>query len=191
MMLEFDHVDDFSVEWLQENNYKAHFFGLGFIQVKLNDYQRLHFYHPDLPAFVEDMHDHRYHFVSKVLRGCLSFELWDTDIVDGVTWTAEFESCKEPDAESTETIPPEFVQLSYLGKYEVCSGSSYYMNMNTFHTVKPKFDYGGPCVTFLTRTQPQKPAARVIRGSGEKICPFSQPISDDRLWALVRECCYG
>jgi hypothetical protein len=190
-MLEFDHVDDFSVEWLQENSYKAHFFGLGFIQVKLNDYQRLHFYHPDLPAFVEDMHDHRYHFISKVLKGCLSFELWDTDTVDGVTWLAEFESCKEPGAESTETISPEFVQLSYLGKYEVCSGSSYYMNMNTFHTVKPKFDYGGPCVTFLTRTQPQKPAARVIRGSGEKICPFSQPIPADRLWALVKECCYA
>lgn len=164
-------LEDLDLDWLRNNNYQAHFFGLGFIQVKLTPTQRLHFYHPSLPAFVESPHDHRYHFLSKVIKGGLYYDVWDTDDVEGSKFVAEIESCKAPGSDDSVDIPPETVlRLSHVGTYYAHMCSSYFMNMNTFHTVSPDF-LVGPCITFLTRTSPQKKLARVIQ-TMEKVCPF-------------------
>ena len=51
---------------------KPHYFGLGFIQCKINQYERIHVYHPDLMPIVnieEEVHNHRYDFESKILMG--------------------------------------------------------------------------------------------------------------------------
>lgn len=47
--------------------------GLGFIQIKLDDNQRLHIWHPDLPRRKcfehSNIHNHRFAFKSTVLKG--------------------------------------------------------------------------------------------------------------------------
>ena len=56
-----------------ETNETISLHGLGFIQVKLTNNQRLHIWHPDLPRrfCYEDsnIHDHRFGFISEVMLG--------------------------------------------------------------------------------------------------------------------------
>jgi len=173
-----------TVDSLRARCYEAHFFGLGFIQVKLDRGNRVHFYHPDLPAFVEEPHDHRYWFVSEVLRGVLRNYIYELD-EGGDPVLVEYETCT---ADSEEEIPdPEEGGLVYLGQFDTAAGSGYYMPVDTFHRVKPLYEHG-PCVTFLRRGDVVKQFARVIRTGEEPVCPFSRPIPDSKLWEMVEDC---
>lgn len=185
------HNEQSTVDFLRRHARHAHFFGLGFIQVKMDPVTRFHFYHPEIPPFVEEPHDHRYNFVSHVLRGRLKNEMWEIYSGErypgrqGITWaTIDFESCRKdgPDA-------PESFRTSVwrTGQIEVCAGSSYYVSKDTFHTVKPDFS-AGPCVTLVERTEPEKEFARVIRFSDESVCPFSRDLPPERLWEIVEDC---
>ena len=53
------------------------YFGLGFIQCKINQHERVHIYHPDLMPIVnieEEIHNHRYDFESTILMGKLTIK---------------------------------------------------------------------------------------------------------------------
>jgi len=174
---------DLTLQWLMDNHIRAHYFGLGFIQVKIDETTRVHFYHPKVPAFVEEPHDHRYDFISTVLRGSLLNTIWRL----GAGWDVkiEYETCTGGDEE----VPPGTTGQAYvLGDFTVHAGSGYHMNADTFHTVTPDFSLG-PCVTMIRRSLPHKQYARVVRLPGSNsVCPFSRPIGQEELWAIVGEC---
>jgi len=115
---------------------------------------RVHFYHPDLPAFVEEPHAHRYWFVSEVLRGVLRNYIYELD-EGGDPVLVEYETCT---ADSEEEIPvPEEGGLVYLGQSDTAAGYGYYI----------------PVDTFLRRGDVVKHFARVIRtGGGGASVPF-------------------
>lgn len=193
--MKINSIDDITVSWLKENKYDIYFFGLGFIQVKLTPRKRLHFYHPELPAFVEDPHDHRYNFISKVLKGRLINYIYKPMVISSQVInhdeTCIFpskeianESCKKDSIVNEQSI---FNCVEYIGSFTVESGSSYFIDERTFHTVKPDFS-AGPCITLIERSNPFKEFAKVIRLSDEKLCPFSKSIPEDRLWELVEDC---
>lgn len=191
-MKEINSLDDISVDWLKKNNYDAYFFGLGFIQVKIDETNRFHFYHPDLPAFVENPHNHRYNFVSKVLRGSLLNEVWEEgsrvsnteEVID--TWI-EFASCQK-DGAIIPTPSPYPTYVDKAGEFAVNAVSSYYINKDSFHIVRPDFSKG-PCVTWLNRGTADKEFAKVLKLPGRlEECPFSQELSDERLWEVVEDC---
>lgn len=57
-----------------------HYFGLGFIQLKLSEHWRIHFWMPSwptIPGAETEFHDHRYDFISKVLHGRLEQEVFE------------------------------------------------------------------------------------------------------------------
>jgi len=56
-----------------------HYFGLGFIQIKLTPDLRVHFWHPELTATVaeEELHDHRYDFRSHVVHGSTTHQVFE------------------------------------------------------------------------------------------------------------------
>jgi hypothetical protein len=173
-----------SVDWLRANATKAHFFGLGFIQVKLDDLHRVHFYHRDIPAFVEEPHDHRYDFVSTVLRGCLQNQIWK--IAPGDDHEVSFESCQQGGSTSPNTTVR--AGVTRFGSFDTHAGSGYHMSSMTFHTVHPLFEHG-PVITSIKRELPTATLARVIRKVGAApVCPFSRPMPDDELWQIVRDC---
>lgn len=173
-----------TVDWLRASATKAHFFGLGFIQVKLDDRTRLHFYHRAIPAFVEEPHDHRYDFISTVVRGSLTNQIWK--LTPGDDHEVSYETCRPGEAS-----PPVLQQrtgLTLLGSFDVREGSGYHMNAETFHTVHPTLS-GGPVITFVERELPFKDLARSVRKVGAPaVCPFSRPMPDDELWEIVRDC---
>ncbi len=176
-------VSALSVDWLRVNAQRAHFFGLGFIQVKLDDRRRVHFYHRDIPAFVEEPHDHRYDFISTVLRGSLQNRIWK--LRPGEDHEVSYESCRQDGPEA----PPGFLTgLIELGSFDTREGSGYHMNSETLHAVRPAVERG-PVITLVERELPFKEFARSVRKVGAaSVCPFSRPLPNDELWEIVRDC---
>lgn len=169
-----------SIDWLKNNCEMIHYFGLGFIQLKVDKTTRLHFYTPDLPAIVseEDIHNHRYNFKSEIIYGSLHTALYE--VVPGDTHVMEDESCQ---VGTKPTGEPKRCGVSMLYSNVMLAGSEYCINYKTFHRVKA-YSY---CLTMLTRTGYQQDYAQVIRPVGaEPICPFSQKIDEDTLWEIVR-----
>lgn len=168
-----------TIDYLRVNHQMIHYFGLGFIQLKLTDQERLHFYTHKLPAIVaeEDIHNHRYTFTSRILAGELTqelFELWE----EGYGYLMEDESCREG---ATPGHPAEVaVHPVYTGVYG--PGSSYTIKPNTFHRISAKDN----TITHLTRGPHVKEYAQVIRlRDSEKVCPFSKKVSEAELWEIV------
>lgn len=85
----------FDLDYLKSHCTLIHYFGLGFVQLKLRDGRRMHFYTESLPAIVgdDDVHNHRYDFTSQVLSGYLVQHIYR--VVPGDTHTLEQESCKK------------------------------------------------------------------------------------------------
>src|SRR5690606_30989934 len=73
------HLDQFlDIDHLRSYGATPHWFGLGFIQLKLTNDTRIHFWHPALMADTpeEELHDHRYRFHSHILLGNITHEEW-------------------------------------------------------------------------------------------------------------------
>lgn len=165
--------------WLKANHQMIHYFGLGFIQLKINNYTRMHFYHPTLkPIVAEGVHNHRYSFGSLILKGELKQSIFAK--VPGDTHICEQESCKEGACVEAAGTP---CGLEFLVHNQYREGSQYTINHSTFHQVESPFG-----ITLLNRTEYKKELAEVIRPVGaEKVCPFSHKVEEDKLWDIVKE----
>lgn len=175
---------DFTVDMLRSLGVKPHFFGLGFIQLKLSDEQRLHFYHPSLSANVpeEELHDHRYDFTSHVISGSLHNEIWEFSPDPEGEQDKVLVSCdkSDPVPEGTASVRG---QARNVLSFTTVAGGSYFISHDRFHRVK-----GEECITLITRTEKVKRFATVIRGTGSKeICPFDVSLSEEDCWAIIEE----
>lgn len=173
----FRSVGDIDIDWLQNNTSRLYYFGLGFVQLKIDETWRLHFYTPELPAITEGIHNHRYNFTSRVLSGMIVNRRYN--IVDGTTHTLSNESCN-PDIEAPGVDQPcgiELIAADGIGIWE-----SYSMLDTVFHNVEAV-----RCITLLERGSYAKEFAQVVTPVGkEAVCPFSKTIPDDELWSIIR-----
>ena len=174
-----------AIKLLKDNTQLIHFFGLGFIQIKLNDTQRVHFYHSAIPPFVEEPHNHRYNFISHVLKGRMTNTLYERAEGAGTMQKGVLDvTCKKDDM--TSITDDALVGFERVGQIVTAAGSSYYLNSETFHTVKTS----SKCITFIERGIPKKQHAQVIRtiADEDRLCPFSRPMAEDAMWDIVRDC---
>ena len=173
----------FTTDGLRARGVKPHFFGLGFIQAKLSETERLHFYHPSLVANVpeEELHDHRYDFESAVIAGKLTNEIWTfRPDQDGPHELVKV-SC-EPGT-SAAHIPPVRGEAAMSLRFETVAGARYLITHDQFHRV-----WAESCITHITRKPKVKDLASVIRGSGaEAVCPFGVSLSEDACWEIIAE----
>lgn len=172
-----EHLD---YDWLRANHRTVHYFGLGFIQLKLDARTRMHFYTPELPPVVpdEDVHNHRYDFTSEVLKGVLEQHLYQ--VVAGDTHVRCQETCKAGVAAG---VPPAPCGLEALCFQVLPAGSVYQIRHQAFHRVAAH----EPTVTRLVRSEYRKELAEVVRPAGaEGVCPFSKPVPEAELWAIIR-----
>lgn len=169
-----------NIDWLKANHTKIHYFGLGFIQLKLTPEFRLHFYTKKLPAIVgdEDIHDHRYYFSSHVLKGTFNQKIFQ--MRQGDDYELEYDSCQE--GCKPEKIGECSFKLLTLSNYS--AGSGYYIDENTFHQV-----FSDDAITLIYRPHNHtKPKARVAHKKGTpKVCPFSKKVPEEVLWEIVKE----
>lgn len=174
-----------TLEYLKENHTKIHYFGLGFIQIKIDDNLRYHFYHPGLTAFVgdEEIHSHRYDFISTILAGSLTQQKYDL-YVDGspTTHVVSQESCSPEKHGGTTT----WNTTAYKGRCDTfTAGQSYTILSKEYHTVKADF-----AITKLYRGTISTPFANVVRPrfGPEPVCPFSSTMTENECWSYVEDC---
>lgn len=173
-------ISDVTLESLKKHCTLIHYFGLGFIQVKLGDRYRIHFYTDKLPAIIseEEIHNHRYDFTSHILYGTFTQKIYQ--VISGTTHTCENESCTEG---VTSTTPPDACGIRLLTHETYTAGSRYTINHPTFHTVA-----SSNAITLLDRGPHVKAFAQVIRPvNTPKTCPFSKKVPEAELWRIVDE----
>jgi len=171
---------------LQERHTKIHFFGLGFIQVKVSDKERFHFYHPELSAFVppEEIHNHRYDFTSRVLKGCFEHEIYS--VVDRSTAGIRNGKAREVSCDPNEPAPEAEIDVlaTKLTTVRLKAGSNYDLHSDTFHRVLPATE---PTITHLTRGEKKTAFATVVSTAEERVCPFSRNLEETELWDWVKK----
>lgn len=168
---------------LRQFQVAPHYFGLGFIQIKLNSALRVHFWHPDLAATVreEELHDHRYDFRSHILHGQVTHEVFGYQEDPEGDYELLEVSC-QPNQAHTPTVQSRG-KLENLGRYTMGKGASYDFPHTQFHRLVAQ-----EAITLVERKAVVKPLAKVIRPVEQTlVCPFSTPIEEDRLWGLMRE----
>ncbi len=159
------------------------YFGLGFIQLKVDQTYRYHFYHHSLEPIVSDdeIHDHRYSFKSHILQGTFIQLLYT--FVSDTNGTHEIQGvdCQGP---SDQTFEKSYGNLMLINRSTYNAGSSYWINADVLHTVIAHDNV----ITLLERSTVTKDYARVARPVGvESVCPFSQPLDTDRCWELIED----
>lgn len=177
------------VDWLKANHTMIHYFGLGFIQVKIDRLTRMHFYIPGLEPIVpeEDVHNHRYDFESMIVGGSLTQELfsfapsrWPNGPLGG--YVIEEVSCEEG-ATPERSLGTFDAWMNSRHMYS--RGSSYLISHEQFHRVIPS---SRGCITLVKRSDYRKALAQVMKPlKGRSVCPFSKKIPEVELWELVAE----
>lgn len=172
-----------NIDYLRSLEIDPHYFGLGFIQLKLNYNGRIHFYHKALPILVDEPHDHRYDFISKILQGELCHTVYSFKEDTNGEYIKSFEDCKP--GISKNQIPESVRGICKKELYTTYkSGSHYEISSDVLHSVLGVNN----CITFLYRTEPRKDFAAVIRKDWvEKVCPFSEPIPVSDCWDLIED----
>lgn len=159
------------------------FFGLGFIQLKVDQTYRFHFYHNSLQPIVADdeVHDHRYNFTSYVLAGEFSQNLYNFVPDQNGMFEMIDVDCQTPGVELEGSIVG---TLQFINASTYFPGSSYWLNKNIFHTVDARKN----AITLLQRDKIEKKYARVVKPLGsETICPFSAPMGESKCWELIQD----
>lgn len=184
-----------SIDWLRANHTLIHPVGLGFIQVKLNDAERMHFWHPAFHREREEVHNHRYDFHSTILVGSMYQELYSFWDIPGLyemfntNCTPANEEALDADALLTDGQPKPLIggtiRLDFAGIHN--AGSEYTLNNTTFHRIEAK-----KCVTLLRRGPKLKEFAQVIHEKNTPVtCPFEEKMDADTMWVMVEECLRG
>lgn len=182
-------VHDITLEDLKKRAKKIHYFGLGFIQIKLNNHERVHFYTTTLPPIVdmEEVHDHRYDFYSFVLSGVYHHELFE--LREGSTHVLTEETCVDPNVITTKPsktlheTPSHPCSIIKTGEVWMKEGSHYFIEKNVLHRVSTE-----NAITFLIRESPTKERARVVYKEGApRVCPFRDIVSEELLWDIVAQ----
>jgi hypothetical protein len=159
------------------------YFGLGFIQLKIDKTYRYHFYHDSLEPIVPDdeIHDHRYNFKSHILQGEFTQLLYEFEVDHAGTHEIQNVDCKGP---SDHVFEKTWGNLKLINRSTYSAGSSYWINRDVLHTVIAHNN----AITLLERDTVVKQYARVARPRGvESVCPFSAPLGADRCWELIED----
>lgn len=169
------------INWLKANHIRLYFFGLGFIQVKINDSYRVHFYtnkwHPTVKD--EEIHNHRYDFTSTILKGYFAQTIYSTR--PGWSHCKVQLTCKPGHMGNMPTVEPT-LYVDKLYRCEYGPGSKYTLDHNTFHNVEPAHN----TVTLLQTGPYKKDQSDILYLADTTIqCPFSVQVSDEELWEEI------
>ncbi len=169
------------INWLKANCTRLYFFGLGFIQVKINDRYRVHFYtekwHPTVKD--DEIHNHRYNFTSTILKGRFAQTIFATR--PGWSHCKVQLTCKPGMMGNMPVVEPT-LYVDKLYRCEYGPGSKYELDHNTFHIVEAAHN----TITLLETGPYQKEQSDILYPDGTALtCPFSVEVSDAELWEEI------
>jgi len=129
--------------------------GLGFLQVIVNEKERIHVWHPDLPRRecyeMSAVHNHRFSFKSKVLKGTQINQRCDIEIVKPDTGSHLLISHNGPRSEKGGRLsyPVADVNVLYRDVETYGTGTEYFMPAMEYHHTPNT----GIVVTLLTKVE--------------------------------------
>ncbi len=166
---------------LRQSGRTPKWFGLGFIQLKLSETHRMHFWHPDLKPyddnFENEFHDHRYPFESNVLVGEITNEIATAAHSMIATDTVMKQVCCS--GGGSEFIS--HIHIQQLCRFATSAGHSYSVHENTFHRT-----FAERCVTLQIRGDTVKDKARVL-SSKQSLNPFDDTMDENILWECIAD----
>lgn len=174
-----------TTDYLKEKHTQIHYFGLGFIQIKIDDFLRYHFYDSSVfkDCIKDNIHNHRYGFSSKILKGELDETTYRLE--DGDDYFVKQTNCKKG---FTPIIEPDKVSVGWSKTYHYKAGSNFRTNKyqricTDFHTVSCP----SQCITELNRTVIFTDYARVLITDLAELdyCPFETNLKEKELWEIV------
>lgn len=169
-------------DFLRRNHEMIHFFGLGFVQVKLDFNIRMHFYHPNIAPIihVEEIHNHRYDFISTILAGKLTQETFTIQTGISDYFMVE-ENYKEEKIEKPQKLD---VIVIPDGVRHFRKGDNYTCLSNQFHRVSTDF-----AISRIYRGNILLENASVIKSKqGDSAFSSADPLSTDECWEIVDSC---
>lgn len=171
------------IDFLKQNCSKIHAFGLGFIQIKLDEIFRVHVYTKEvtLTTQEEEIHNHRYNFKSTVMQGVLKNKLYQVkeDALGNCLMVNEACNPNLPKDNSFITVQEPIL----ISEFNTGQGQSYFIDKDVFHQVEALEG----TVTLLERGPVVKTNAQIIHPRGINLtCPFSVNKSEAELWEIVR-----
>lgn len=174
------------IDWLRKNKERIYHFGLGFIQVKIDEKHRVHFYTDALPktSSEEEIHNHRYDFTSYILKGVLTQHLYQVTEGDKYSdYTLKAESCN-PEIKAPKVKHP-YRNVKLLNTTSMMEGSYYTLDKDTFHRVESV-----NAITLLSRGKIENAWAEVVcMRDVISECPFQyKDLKEDDLWNIIKEC---
>ena len=181
---------------------KIHYFGLGFIQIKMNARERYHFYSMNLKNHSmgwEEFHTHRYNFHSLVIKGQLVQDI--VRIIDNCDggYMLEQESCSVEEIPVEHKLPVSTCDVRELMLLSMVAGSSYNINRNVFHRVRfyedtitkvTKIPDGYSTEkNVLSEIYHDKYAWVARKKLAQKECPFKagENFTENQLWEIVEK----
>lgn len=171
-----------NIDFLKKNHTHIHGFGLGFIQIKLNLQERVHFYTSQIKLTTqpEEIHNHRYDFTSYVLQGEITNFLYEVPPNEKGGYVLVNESCNPS---SPKTPLTQIVGTPRLiSEFTTLAGQSYFLNQDIFHTISAKEG----TITYLNRGTVTKATAQIVYPREQiNTCPFSSNLPPRQLWDLV------
>lgn len=178
-----------SLSDLRRSGAVPNYFGLGFIQLKLDDARRIHFWTPDWPVIPgndTEIHNHRYGFSSTILMGALDQVIYTVgkihqDPIEGTMEMVEV-SCQPGKADEPAFIGYVFPEARVVHRSK--RGEGYAISPDEFHVATPV----GNTINQVIRGPVVSEYARVIRPVGSvSTCPFSIEKSVDECWERIAE----
>lgn len=162
------------IDMLKSCNHGIHYFGLGFIQIKVNNIN-YHFYTNKWTIIEDNIHTHKYNFTSNILKGKLTQTIYTE--INGKSFSKTLCDCKE----GSEIDFVDFVDLKPLTTMTIEQGSSYTLDNSAIHRVSSDF-----CITEVLKDTSINEKAIVYKPLSmiDDVCPFIH-IDESELWAEV------
>jgi hypothetical protein len=178
-----------SLTSLKSTGAVPHYFGLGFIQLKLDHERRLHFWTPDwstIPGNDTEIHNHRYALASTVLKGALDQVVYamgklHSAPVEGALEVVEV-SCQPGDDQPPVLIG--YATPEALVAHRIETGRSYTLLPDDFHIANAV----GDTITLVMRGPVVHEKARVLRPLDSGFtCPFSIEKTTQECWDRIEK----
>ena len=171
-----------TIDQLRRLNGKPHYMGLGVIKYVFRNTRSYNFYSEKSAFLVNDIHEHRFSFTSKVIKGELKNYIYEVFGADPTsTLQVERGECKPYAERWVEVYNANVVELCNFTTKE---GQSYRINFRTLHRVEcvtPKV------ITLLNKKLPfdQQQPRFITDSTQPSVCAFSEPKSEDECWEII------
>lgn len=172
-----------TIDELRKLGGQPHYMGLGVIKYAFRGNRAYHFWSDLAPAIVEDIHEHRFGFTSKIVKGELKNYIYNVDGQDpNSTLQVERGECF-PGAERIIEVPN--ANVVEMCTFTTVAGKSYKITYDTLHRVElitPKV------ITLLDKEVPavQENPRFITDTSCPSVCAFSQPRTQEECWEVIR-----